>query len=583
MRKLSVLLAFLVLSACDFSKYRLVKDYDFETRYEKTKGKETATYAEVIQFYNDLEDAFGSIHLQEYGKTDSGKPLHLVIYNKKEDFDVEKRDANKTLILINNGIHPGESDGIDASMLLFRDLAQDSIQLPENVILASIPVYNIGGALNRNSFSRTNQNGPKEYGFRGNARNFDLNRDFIKADTKNTFAFYEIFHKLQPDYFLDNHVSNGADYPYTLTHLFTQHNKLGENLGAVLENKVRPQLEDSLQQQNWEIIPYVNVFNKPPEVGFAQFMDFPRYSTGYTALFQTPGMMLETHMLKPYAQRVEATYAFMEELIPIVHQSQKHFRKAKNKDRQALLKSGYYKYNYKVDSTQHEEIAFKAYQADTIKSTVTEANRLRYNRGETSEKYINYYNTYKAQDSVKIPDYYILPQAWWEVVNRLKANGIKMTALEKDTVIQVEQYRISDFKTRKNAYEGHYLHYDTQVEKRKKQMMFTEGDFKISTAQPGMQYILTVLEPQTPDSFFNWNFFDSVLQQKEHFSPYVFEDTAKQLLKENKALKKQFEKKKKENSDFENNWYAQLAWLHKQSKHYEKAHLRYPVYRLLER
>ncbi len=583
MKNIFVLLGLVLLSGCDFSKYRLVKEYDFETRFEKTNGEETATYAEVIQFYKDLDDAFGSIDLKEFGATDSGKALHLVIYNKEENFDLKQRDTSKTLILINNGIHPGESDGIDATMLLLRDLAQDSAHLPEDVILASIPVYNIGGALNRNRFSRTNQNGPKEYGFRGNARNYDLNRDFIKADTKNTFAFYEIFHNLKPDFFLDNHVSNGADYPYTLTHLFTQHNKLDENLGSLLENKIRPQLKDSLQKKNWEIIPYVNVFNKPPEVGFAQFMDLPRYSTGYAALFNTPGMMLETHMLKPYSQRVNATYAFMEELIAVVYNNQNNFRKAKKLDKQATLKNRYFKFNYKVDSTQHETIKFKAYKADTLKSAITGANRLKYNRGKTSVKNVNYYNTYKAQDSVQIPDSYIIPQAWWEVINRLKANGIKMSPLEKDTILPVEQYRITDFKTRKNAYEGHYLHYDTKVKKQDKRVQFKKGDLIIKTNQNGRRYLMATLEPQASDSFFNWNFFDSVLQQKEHFSPYVFEDTAKQLLNENASLKKQFEKKKEENSAFSENWYAQLAWLHKQSKYYEKAHLRYPVFRVLEK
>ena len=71
-------------------------------------------------------------------------------------------------------------------------------------------------ALNRNSTTRTNQNGPESYGFRGNARNYDLNRDFIKSDTKNAKTFAQIFHLVQPDVFIDNHVSNGADYQYIL-------------------------------------------------------------------------------------------------------------------------------------------------------------------------------------------------------------------------------------------------------------------------------------------------------------------------------------------------------------------------------
>lgn len=262
--------------------------------------------------------------------TDSGEPLHIVTYNANRTFESEFNDGEKqNIILINNGIHPGESDGIDASMMLLRDFAENRIKAPENTIVAVIPVYNIGGALNRNSTTRTNQNGPKEYGFRGNARNYDLNRDFIKSDTKNAKAFAKIYHTLQPDVFIDNHVSNGADYQYTLTHLFTQHNKLGGSLGNYLHNSFMPNLEDQLEKKNWPITPYVNVFNQVPETGFSQFMDHPRYSTGYTTLFNSLGMMVETHMLKPYKQRVEGTYEFMRTVIDMLEEDGETIKKIK--------------------------------------------------------------------------------------------------------------------------------------------------------------------------------------------------------------------------------------------------------------
>lgn len=117
---------------------------------------------------------------------------------------------NKRIILINNGIHPGEPDGIDASMLLARDIVTNKVKLPDNVVLAFIPVYNIGGCLNRSAFYRVDQNGPEEFGFRGNSQNLDLNRDFIKSDSKEARSFAEIFHLTDPDIFLDNHVSNGS-------------------------------------------------------------------------------------------------------------------------------------------------------------------------------------------------------------------------------------------------------------------------------------------------------------------------------------------------------------------------------------
>jgi len=275
------------------------------------------TYPEVIQYYTLLAEAFPQIDIQSIGETDSGHPLHIVTLNPDKEFDFKKIRKTKQIVLINNGIHPGESDGIDATMLLFRDIAQEVINSPKNTVIVTIPVYNIGGALNRNSGTRTNQNGPKAYGFRGNARNYDLNRDFIKNDTKNAQAFAQVFHHTQPDVFIDNHVSNGADYQYTLTHLFTQHNKLRGALGNYLHEEMQPQLERSLSNKNWEITPYVNVWGTTPDKGWTQFMDSPRYSTGYTTLWNTLGMMVETHMLKPYRPRVIGTYELMKSMIEI--------------------------------------------------------------------------------------------------------------------------------------------------------------------------------------------------------------------------------------------------------------------------
>lgn len=575
-----VLLAAILLASCDLSKYQLVKEYDFETRYEKSGGKETATYQEVINFYKELAEAYPSVHLQEFGKTDSGEPLHLAVFNPTGDFKFGNLRKDKSIILINNGIHPGESDGIDATMMLFRDLAGDSIKAPENTIIATIPVYNIGGALNRNSTTRTNQNGPEEYGFRGNARNYDLNRDFIKADTRNTRSFYEIFHEVQPDVFIDTHVSNGADYQYTLTHLFTQHNKLGGELGEYLNERIMPALEDSLKQKQLDITPYVNVFNEVPEKGFSQFMDTPRYSSGYTTLWNTVGLTVETHMLKPYSQRVEGTYELLRSMINITNAETFNLKDVRERARRKYLTDRHYPLAFEPDMENPSKRNFKGYEGEMLPSEVTGGQRLKYDRSKPFEKEIDYYDNFKVTKEVDIPRAYIIPQGWWQVVDLLKMNKIKLTPFERDTTLWVQTYRIKDFRTAKNAYEGHYPHSETKVSRKMDSVKIRKGDYLVKTFQDGARYLIETLEPAAPDSFFNWNFFDSVLQQKEHFSPYVFEDMAKKMLDENEELRQKFEQKKQNNSEFASDSYAQLDWLHKQSAHYEKAHLRYPVFRL---
>ncbi|WP_286761416.1 M14 family metallopeptidase [Salegentibacter sp. UBA1130] len=581
MKKILVLsVGLLSLISCDLEKYQLVTDYDLETRFEKSGGKETGTYDEIIDFYTQLAESSGKISLEEFGKTDNGEPLHLAIYSPNEDFDFEELREENSIILINNGIHPGESDGIDATMMLFRDLAGDSIKTPTNTVLATIPVYNIGGALNRNSTSRTNQNGPAEYGFRGNARNYDLNRDFIKADTRNTRSFYEIFHHVKPDIFIDNHVSNGADYQYTLTHLFTQHNKLGGELGAYLDEQIMPALEDSLAKKDWDITPYVNVFNEVPEEGFSQFNDHPRYSTGYTTLWNTIGMMVETHMLKPYPKRVRGTYELIRSMIGIAENDRERMKDIRNRASRKYLTDRWYPINFKPDTENPSRRSFKGYEGEMIASKVTGGERLKYDSKKPFTKEIDYYNNFIAEDTIEIPRAYIVPQGWWQLTDLLKLNKIKLEPLQSDTTLYVETYKIEDFKTRDQAYEGHYMHSETKVSKKMDSVRFRKGDFVVKTFQEGARYLIETLEPEAPDSFFNWNFFDTVLQQKEGFSPYVFEDIAKKMLDKNPDLKERFEEKKRNDAEFSNNSYYQLDWLHKQSKHYETAHLRYPIFRM---
>ncbi|NJY64260.1 M14 family metallopeptidase [Salinimicrobium sp. CDJ15-81-2] len=567
-------------SSCDFSNYILEQDYDFTTVFERSGGTETATYTEVIDFYEDLAAVYSSVDLQILGETDSGEPLHLMVYSRNKNFDFGSLRKDHTIVLINNGIHPGESDGIDATMMLFRDLAQDSITLPENTVIATIPIYNIGGAINRNSFTRTNQNGPKSYGFRGNARNYDLNRDFIKADTKNTRGFYEIFHHVNPDVFIDTHVSNGADYQYTLTHLFTQHDQMGGALGKYIKTDLRPALEKALRKKKWEITPYVNVFGDVPEKGFSQFLDTPRYSTGYTSLWNTLSMMVETHMLKPYDQRVRGTYELLRSMIEIADEDSELIRKLRKQELQNFQAKESYAFDFVVDSSQTSNLNFKGYEADRIKSEVTGFERLKYDTTRPYTREVTYYDSFKPSRQLQVPQGYIIPQGWWEVLDLLELNEVKMVPFDKDTSMVVETYRIKDYKTSSRPYEGHYPHTNVEVETFNQEVKIRKGDVFVPLKQRAAKYLMATLEPQAPDSFFSWNFFDSVLQQKEHFSPYVFEDIARELLDDYPELEDEFLALKEKDREFAQNAYAQLDWIHKKSEYYEPSHMRYPIFRV---
>ncbi|CAN5535557.1 hypothetical protein BH23BAC1_BH23BAC1_30370 [soil metagenome] len=342
--------------------YELTAQKNLETKFERSKGLETVTYQEGISYFKLLADKFPEIQIREMGETDSGYPLHLIIYSNDLDFDFSSlRKKNKSIILINNAIHPGEPDGVDASMMLLRDMAQDkkAKEKYNEVVLAIIPFYNIGGALNRNSYTRVNQNGPRSYGFRGNAQNLDLNRDFIKMDSKNSRSFAKIFHEVDPDIFIDHHVSNGADYQHVMTMLETQANKLGGALGNYLETILRPRLEKEMAGRKFEMVPYVNVWDKTPEAGYTQFLDLPRYSSGYTTLFHTIGFIPETHMLKPYKERVAATYAFMEAMMQVIKEEGAVLRYHRNQTKKLVSVQEEFTIDWKHNIASYRQINFK--------------------------------------------------------------------------------------------------------------------------------------------------------------------------------------------------------------------------------
>jgi len=558
------------------------KTNKYDTFFEKGNGNQSADYQQTIDFYQELAKDFPTIEMQEMGLTDSGKPLHIVIFDADKQFNFGESQKNKAVILLNNGIHAGETDGIDASMQLFRDLALSRIKIPKNTLVVCIPVYNIGGFLNRNTTSRANQEGPEIYGFRGNARNYDLNRDFIKSDTRNTKSFVEVFRRVNPDVFIDNHVSNGADYQYKLTYIMTQHNKLGLVLGDFLKNEMMPKLVKDLQEKNIETTPYVNAFTDTPDKGFAQFFESPRYATGYTSLFNTIGFVVETHMLKKYAERVKVTYEFMQSVLDYTDANYTKIKQLRLKNEEQYQAQKPYTIKWEIDTSKTIPLSFLGYEASYIKSAVTTGNRLFYDRSKPYKKDIPFNLEYKSVKEIVIPKAYVISRGFWPVIDLLKSNGVQMQELKKDTIIDVESYRIADFKTVNSVYEGHYLHRNTTVSSVMKKLAFAKGDYIISTAQKGIKYIIETLEPEAVDSYFNWNFFDTILQQKEGYSSYVFEDTATKILKDNPKLKAEFEQKKQTDSSFLNNPEAQLDWIYKNSVYYEKAHLQYPVYRILK-
>ena len=546
---------------------------------EKWRGNTTPTYSELINHLKKISSLHSEVELYNMGPSDYGLPIYLCIVNgAKDSTNTFKKAREETTILFNNAIHPGEPDGINACLIWLDELLNNNKSIKNFPVVAFIPAYNIAGMLNRSSNSRANQNGPNEYGFRGNAQNLDLNRDFIKMDSENSFTFAKIFQALDPDVFVDNHVSNGADYQYVLTYISSLRERMAPSLNSIIYDNLLPNLTNAIKENHKiDLFPYVYLKGKTPNEGIVSFNDLPRYAMGYASLFHSLSFTVETHMLKPFPERVEATLAFMEELINWTLLNKVLIEIARVEARKFVTEAPYLKYNY-VTSSKRDSIIFKGYQHSFPIHKVTGLSRLMYDTNKPYIKYVPFYNSSVANDSVQLPKFYYITAQEKDVVERLLANKVKMTKMLQDTIMNLGVYKVVDFAASKKPYEGHYKLKNVKVQRNQEPVQLKKGDYVLNSNQDAALFIHSVLQPELEDAYLTWNFFDSYLQQKEYFSSYVFIDKIEEILNNDIELKRQYELKKKEDKSFASSEWDQLYFIYKRSKYFEKSYNRLPIY-----
>ncbi|MDP9991613.1 hypothetical protein J2W28_002790 [Variovorax boronicumulans] len=559
------------------------QDRQYLTPYENGNRNQTTTWAECVAFYERLAKDFPSVlRWTQIGTSDNGIPMHAGIVTADAKFDREtlKREG-RPVFFNNNGIHPGEPEGIDTCMALVRDFCTEPARLAAlgDTVFLFIPVYNVDGCLNRQSTSRVNQLGPESFGFRGNARHLDLNRDFIKCDSLAAQAFNRFFTAWDPDVMVDTHTSNGADYAYTMTLIPTQPDKLGGGLGQFLRGRMLPAIYGDMGERGWPTCPYVNCVAETPDDGIADFLDSPRFSTGYAALHHTIGFMPETHMLKPYADRVAAMRTLVEVVLDFTVAHAAEIQTLRREAKAGSAQQAQWPLSWRSDQSRPNSFRFKGYEAVYSPSSLGNYQRLSYDRNQPWEKDIPYFDRFVEEVAVAAPKAYLVPQAWREVIVRLEWNGVALRRLEEDQVFEnARVYRIEHVAPRPGPYEGHMFHDEVTLVPRTETVHARAGDVWISLDQPKARYIVETLEPEAHDSFFRWGFFNGVLEKKESFSAYVFEDTAHRMLEEEPALKAGFEAWKKNNPDKFGDLQAVLGFIfaHGQ-RHAEAGWRRYPV------
>lgn len=548
---------------------------------------QSLTWEEAINYYQILDETYPEARLMEMGMTDAGRPLHLFVISPEKEFDPEViRRKGKAVILINNGIHPGEPEGIDASAQYASDILSDRKRMNselKNCVIAIIPVYNIGGALTRSPYYRINQNGPDEKGARRNTRFLDLNRDFVKQDSRDARAFAEIYRWLDPDVFLDTHTTNGSDHQFTVTLIATQPEKMHPEMELFFRKKMLPDLYERMKSvHNNEMVPYVQYTERGEIKAITGFEEHPYYSTGYSALFNSFGFMTETLVYKPYAERVRSTLQFITELVRFTSENHKEMLALRAEANRMTLSASEYVLDWEQDTSRWDLITFRGYKWEETTMPFSGRKTGTYNREKPYVDTIRYYNYFKPALTVTVPDAYIVPFAWEEVIERLKNNGVQMSQLEADTTLNVESFYIESYEPAKRATQGHYYNTNVRVKRVNQEVAYLKGDYIVPVNQRANKYIIYMLEPQSESGFFAWNFFDSFLEGQDWYSVWGFESHLKELLDKDPALRSAFEKAKKEDEKVAADPVAQLQWLYQNTpvSELEKRTRLYPVGRL---
>jgi hypothetical protein len=559
---------------------------DLLTPYERGNKNQTTTWEECINFYTQLAQRYPSaLRFFEIGTSDGGTPIHAGVVSADGVFDLDEIKRTKRPVFFNNnGIHPGEPEGIDACMAQVRDFcSDDALRATLNeLVFLFIPIYNVDGCLNRNNSSRVNQLGPETHGFRGNALNLDLNRDFIKCDSLNAQVFNQFFSAWDPDLMVDTHTSNGADYSYTMTVIQTQADKLGGAFNGFIRDTLLPKISAGMTARGWPFCPYVNPVKEIPDDGIEDFLEVPRFSTGYAALNHTIGFMPETHMLKTYTDRYESMRAFLMEMVSFTGQHAKQIQAMRTQARTRESLPNTWPVSWKVDRTKVSKFKFRGFAAVYSPSKLGNYTRLSYDRDQPWEKEIDYYDNFVADVEVATPKSYIVPQQWRDVIQRLQWNKVSMQRVTETKQMTVQTYHIQDVKTRSTPYEGHMFHDEVSLEVRTEVVTVNAGDYLIDLNQAKARYAIETLEPQGHDSFFRWGFFNSILEKKEAFSDYVFEDTAVELLETESGLKALFDQWKIDNPHLLSDQQAVLGFIFARcARYHEPEWRRYPVFRLI--
>ena len=565
----------------------MADDTGWQTLAESTDHARTARHAETLAWARRLAAESELIDYQVFGKSPEGRDIAVLVVSADGAFTpAAARASGKEIVLIEAGIHPGEIEGKDAGLALLRDIAitGEHRALLDHAILLFIPIFNVDGHERFNPYTRINQNGPEESGWRATAQNYNLNRDFLKADAPEMRAWLDLFTAWLPDLFIDIHNTNGADYQYDITYGI----EMGDNADPALVAWQQQALLDSvfpaLEARGHKLAPYI-VLKDGTDVaqGFEVFHSEPRYSTGYTTIQNRPGLLIEMHMLKDYRTRVVGAYDILVETLRHLNANPGQLRRAVAAADAATAArhedAGRYALQLRLtDESRPFEFLGVAYERSA--SDVSGGTWVRYDPSQPITLTVPIYDELVVDDAATTPVEYVIPVALTDVIERLDAHGVEYRRLDEPTELEVSTWAFDRVEWAPRPFENRHRITSFDARPVTRTLRYPAGSVVVPLDQRAANVAMHLLEPHGPDSLLRWGFFDHIFESKEYAEPRVLERIAREMLAADPALKAAFERRVADDPEFAADPHARLYWFYERTPYFDERLNVYPVGRI---
>ena len=562
---------------------------DLLTTGEKTDFNQTAPYAEAIEISHRLERASREVKVLTIGTTPENRPLIALIVSKDRAFTPEAAArANKAVIMIQSGIHAGEIEGKDTVLMLVRDMTVTKrfAAWLDHALFIIIPVFNVDGHENISPYHRPSQNGPQSTGLRNTAQRLNLNRDYIKADTPEMRAWLHIFNTWNPDFLIDNHVTDGADFQYDVTWDMARNQDIAEPARSWVRDRFVPELDKRMAADGHLVAPYGALRNVNGRREFFMEVFTPRYSHLYAAVQNRPSLLVESHSLKTAKTRAWAHYDIMRHSIETILLDPEALRRAvREADREIASRAG----NPNADpvylagrvSQKSRPLVYHSLKIGPFQSEITGATVNRY-LAEPDDIATVIHDEIETTLEAKAPLGYLIPAAYKHLADILEIHGVEMQRTPKAIEGEFEVYRLSNIHYDQRPNEGHIgVSFDAKLAKEK--VAIPAGSYWAPMNQRRARLILSMLEPQAPDSLIRWGFLYNMAAAGEGVGEYLSEPIARRMMADNPDLRKQFEARLAADPKFAADRQARLQWWYQQSKYEPGDNGRYPVVRVWEK